>query len=82
MIRCVYVMYCTKHDVYNRISLKIHCSPLQNYTMLQETYTSSLPRLKLYLYHEVADLKAATVPQIAMRVETISIVASIGVTFR
>jgi hypothetical protein len=49
--------------------------------MLQETYTSSF-FFELYLYHKVADLKAATVPQIAMTVEAISIIASIAVTFR
>lgn len=50
--------------------------------MLQETYTSSF-LFELYsLYHKVADLKAATVPQIAMAVEAMSIIASIGVNFR
>ena len=54
-----------------------------NYTMRQEMCSSFFVFLISDFYnHKAADLKAATVPHTAMRVETISIIASVVVTFR
>jgi len=78
IIQVVYMMWCRKH-VCNRISLEIHCSSLQ---IIQYDKRRILHLFSLYLYHKVVDLKAATVPHIAMTVETISIIASTAVAFR